>query len=89
MYGKSLKCDKCGYVEMMSEWPEHGLGEEFPGWIRLGINQPIMYEWLFKREEQARSLLNDSFDCCSIGCAQDMLRLAIDMIPSKQDAASE
>lgn len=89
MFGKSIKCDMCDHQEMLPEWPEHGFGEEFPGWIRLGVNQPILYKWDHKYDDSPHSLLNDSFDCCSIGCAQDALRLAIDMIPSKQDAASE
>jgi hypothetical protein len=86
MYGKALKCDVCGHTEMQPEWPNHSLGEEFPGWIRLGINQPILYGWMDQRENSPRSLLNDAFDCCSIGCAQDSLRTAIKMIPEETQA---
>jgi len=74
---------------MLNDWPDHTLGEEFPGWVRVSMNQPIMYHWWWKDDYAKNSLLNDSFDCCSIGCAQDALRLAIDMIPSEQDAPSE
>lgn len=89
MYGKSIKCDMCDHQEMLPEWPDHAFGEEFPGWIRIGVNQPIMYKFWHRDSTTPHSLLNDSFDCCSIGCAQDVLRLAIDMIPKEQEPASE
>lgn len=89
MYGKSIKCDMCDHSEMLPSWPEHSLGEEFPGWIRISLNQPIMYTWYHKYDDAQHSLLTDAFDCCSIGCAQDVMRLAIDMIPTPQDAPSE
>lgn len=89
MYGKSIKCDLCNHQEMLPEWPDHSLGEEIPGWIRVSLNQPLMYSWYHKYDDSKHSLLSDAFDCCSIGCAQDALRLAIDMIPTEQDPASE
>lgn len=89
MYGKSIKCDMCDYQEMLPEWPEHTLGDEFPGWIRVGINQPIMYSFWRNDPLVKYSLLKDAFDCCSIRCAEKALYLAVDMIPKEQEAASE
>ena len=87
MYGKAIKCDMCQTTEILPEWPEHGLTDMFPGWVRVHINAPVLYKW--HREDGAASTLNDGFDCCSIGCARDALSLAADMIPTEQDPASE
>ena len=89
MYGRAMKCDMCDHSEMLPSWPDHSLGEEFPGWIRVSLNQPIMYSFWHGDPLAKHSLLNDAFDCCSIRCAEKVLTLAVDMIPTEQDPASE
>lgn len=85
MYGRSIKCDMCSETEMLPEWPEHQMLDMFPGWIRVQANRPVAYRW--ERGDSPTSAANDGWDCCSISCARDALRLVDDMIPAKQDAA--
>jgi hypothetical protein len=76
MMSKAIKCDRkdCGVVEMLdpdgySEVFDNGAAK---GWIRVFINRPRI--WSF--DQQARSDHEGWYDCCSISCANEVLRSA-------------
>ena len=68
-YGKAVKCDICERVEIIDDNMVSFM-DGFDGWIRLAINKPRRYGWDTSGE---KATVTDTFDCCSISCAQTVL----------------
>lgn len=84
MYGKSVKCDKCGHTEFVPEFGS-SFDSGFEGWIRLMVNRPVQFRWVTTLKS---SSVADAVDLCSLGCAYDYLAYVTECIPQPQEAQS-
>lgn len=75
MYGRAMKCDECGKMEMIDEAQSVYLvdGATF-GWIILHVNQPLTDNFTYSG--QSRSNVTAVADLCTISCALSFLRNA-------------
>lgn len=80
MYGKSVQCDMCGRIELIDTWSNSTVFDSgFNGWIRLSVNKPRDYEWVWRDPKYATAV--GTADCCSISCARRYLSDVHDTVP--------
>lgn len=89
MYGKGIKCDMCGRVEVIDGWSDSKFFDAgFRGWIRISLNAPRDYGWSFR--EPMHSSMVKTADCCSIDCTTQLLREASGTLtPSNAEEAAK
>ena len=84
MYGKALKCDMCDRIEIVDAWDQTFFDAGFRGWVRVTVNEPRDYGWVFREEKHATTIT--SIDACSLDCAQKFLRECGKTVPSDDTA---
>ena len=77
MYGKSVKCDKCGKIEMLPSF-DGVFDAGFYGWIRMIVHAPKRWDYDTETSPNPRSETIDSVDLCSIWCARTYLTVLDD-----------
>ena len=86
MFTKAVKCDAPTCTVFRPVDTPTPIGEDFgafEGWIQIHVNRPPDYNWTWG-DARPVSTLVDSFDCCSIACAREVLRLASDHVPTPE-----
>lgn len=75
MIGRSIKCDNCNHVEILSPTKYESIANDgiCPGWVRLFINKPYRYAW--KRDDEHNPPIQHDawYDLCSVSCATSVL----------------
>lgn len=71
MIGRSIKCDNCNHVEILSPSKYESITNDgiCPGWVRLFVNKPPRYSWV--RDEQINK--DGWYDLCSVSCSTSVL----------------
>jgi hypothetical protein len=73
MYGRAMKCDQCGKIEMINPSLDvYSVDGATYGWIILNINQPLEDNYTFRPPR--RSDVTAVVDVCTIQCANLYLR---------------
>lgn len=73
MYGRAMKCDECGKIEMIDMTADvYSVDGAVTGWIILNVNQPLEDNYTFRK--RSRSNVTAVVDVCTIQCAQTYLR---------------
>ena len=86
MYGRGVKCDVCGRVDIVEEPNLPVFDAGFHGWVRVVINNPRDYGWTFREPKFAQMV--EARDCCSLDCARKFLSEASATVPQEESEVS-